>query len=392
MKAGNQTFLKKNNQRAIINYIIKNGPISRADLSKKMKISKPTVSTNVAELINMQLLKEIGYSETDIGKKPILVDFDRNYKYVLVLDFISYISLNKISVAICNLFCETIFIDTIELPKGYSSKNIINDVSKDLLILFYKHKIPIEKIGKLVLTAPTVWYSDKHVEFECKTGEIVNLAEVFEPLFKNKIVVENDINLAALGEKYFGVGKEVDTLFFAWIDIGIGGGIILNGKLYEGKYSNGGEIAYSTVYDEVTNTYKYFRHLTDTMGIKRYINKYVEQAKKSIISKNLLDGTFTLDMMVEACLKGDKFCSDFAKYMGKTTATVISNLASTIDLEMIIMGGEYSRFGDAFINEIKTMIKDIPTTKAVVTVPQYENSAMYGAFKFGTSQIIKNLI
>ena len=90
--AGNQTLLKRNNQRAITNYIIEHGPISRADLSKRLKISKPTVSANVTELIDMNLLKEIGFCETDIGKKPMLVDFNKNVQYVLVLDFISYIS------------------------------------------------------------------------------------------------------------------------------------------------------------------------------------------------------------------------------------------------------------------------------------------------------------
>ena len=124
MRAGNQTFLKKNNQKAIIDYIIQNGPMSRADLSKKMKISKPTVSTNIAELIDMNLLKEIGYSETDIGKKPILVDFDKNYKYVLALDFISYISFNKVAVAVCNLYCESIFVDAIELPKDFNAQTV----------------------------------------------------------------------------------------------------------------------------------------------------------------------------------------------------------------------------------------------------------------------------
>lgn len=392
MKAGNQTFLKKNNQRAIVDYIIQNGSISRADLSKKMKISKPTVSTNIAELIDMNLLKEIGYSETDMGKKPMLVDFDKNFKYVLALDFISYIAFNKISVAVCNLYCEPIFIDTISFPPNFDASFVKNSIPSYIIQLFKKHEVPIEKIAKMVISAPTVWYDSEHVNFECRTGEIVNLYEVFKPYFKNRIVIMNDINLAAIGEKYFGVGKDVNTLFFAWIGIGVGGGIMLNSNIYEGKYMNGGELAYSTVYNQELERFEYFRDTTDTNGIKRYIRSNIKAAEKSKISEHLINGTFTLNMIIEAAWGGDIFCKNFARHIGKITAILISNLASTIDLEMVIIGGDYARFGDVFLNEIKLMLKDIPTTKAVVEIPEHSNSSMYGAFKVGTEQIIKKLI
>ena len=61
MPAGNQTLLKQNNQRAIAKYIIEHGPISRADLSKKLAISKPTVSANITALLERDLLMEIGF-------------------------------------------------------------------------------------------------------------------------------------------------------------------------------------------------------------------------------------------------------------------------------------------------------------------------------------------
>ena len=392
MKAGNQTLLKKNNQRAITNYIIQNGPISRADLSKKLKISKPTVSANIAELIDMHLLKEIGFSETDIGKKPMLVDFDKNFRFVLALDFISYIALNKISVAVCNLFCEPIFIDTINFPSDFDSNFVINTLPQSIMQLFKSYNVEMDKIGKMVISAPTVWYDDDHVNFECRTGEIVNLSEIFRPYFKNRIIVKNDINLAALGERYFGVGQNVDTLYFAWIGTGVGGGIILDGKLYEGKAMNGGELAYSTVYNETLDRFEFFRDITDMDGIKRYIQANLQKAKASSIAEHLLAGTFTLDMMIAASLNGDYFCSNFAKSVGKITAVLISNLSSLIDLEMVIVGGDYARFGDVFLDEIKRLTQDIPTTRVSIASPKHSNSAMYGAFKFGADYIIHKLI
>lgn len=392
MKAGNQTLLKKNNQRAITDYIISHGPISRADLSKKLKISKPTVSANMTELINMRILIEIGYSETDIGKKPMLVDFNSTFRYVLALDFISYYAQNRISVAVCDLFCNPVFIDTIDMPPKFDSNVVKHDVPKALLKLFEKYDVPIEKIAKVVLTAPTVWYDDSHVTLECHGGEKVNLADVFKPYFKTKIAVKNDMNLAALGEKYFGIGKDADNLAFFWIGHAVGGGIIINGELYEGKELSAGEIAYAVVYNDVSGKYEFFRDITDKGGVERYVELKLESAKSSIISEKLLDKTCTVIDLIRAAQLGDAFCIEFCRHVAKIAALIISNVSNTVNLQMAILAGEYSAMESIFFEEIEKVMKDIPLAKVKVTRPAHTNSAMYGAFKFGTESIIAKLI
>ncbi|MEG0570286.1 MAG: winged helix-turn-helix transcriptional regulator [Oscillospiraceae bacterium] len=199
MEAGNQTLLKKNNQKAIINYIISGGAISRADLAKRLRISKPTVSANVFDLIEKKIITEIGYSETEIGKKPMLLDFNKEYKYVLALDFISYYTRNIVSFAICNLYCEPIFIEQIALNNNYSRKEVENDVPNTITDFLKRKKLPLSKIGRVVITAPSIVRDNFYAKFVCKNGDEVNLIDIFEKSFPNKIEVKNDINLAALG-------------------------------------------------------------------------------------------------------------------------------------------------------------------------------------------------
>lgn len=392
MPAGNQTLLKRNNQRAITNYIIEHGPISRADLSKRLKISKPTVSANVTELIEMNLLQEIGFCETDIGKKPMLVDFNKNVQYVLVLDFISYISRGKVPIAVCNLYCEPIFIDTIFLSPCFTGEEVRTVVTKTIRELFSQNKIVPEQVGKVVLTAPTVCYDENHVPLECRNHEFINLAELFQPDFAGKIAVKNDINLAAIGEKHFGVGKEADNLFFVWAGLAVGGGLILNGEIYEGYTLYGGELAFTTVYDTVLNKYMFLQDLTSMDGIRAYIAARKEAAAASSIAKHLLDDTFYLDMMIEAAAQGDTFCLDFARHVSQIFASVIANITYTMNLQMVIIGGEYTGFGSLLVDETRRILDSIPLPTPKVTTPFYTNSAMYGAFKFGAESIISGLI
>lgn len=392
MKAGNQTLLKKNNQRAITDYIINNGPISRADLSKILKISKPTVSANVTELMDMQLLQEIGYSETDIGKKPMLVDFNKDFEYILALDFISYISKNIVTVAVCNLYCEILFTDSIDLGDNFSSDTMTYDFPKTLLKTFEINRIPMDKIGVVVLTAPTAVFNTDHIRFECRNGDIINLAEVIKKNIDKEILVKNDINLAALGEKYFGVGKKVNNLAFIWAGLAVGGGIILNGELYEGINQGGGELAFSTVFDEISGKYVFIQEVLSYQGIRKYIEHFKSDAEKSSIAEKLFAKKISLDDMITAAHNGDEFCRKFATYIAKTITAIICNLSATLDLEMAIIGGEYSRFGHLFTDEITKRIELMPITYTQITTPMYGNSAMYGAFKMGADAIISNLI
>lgn len=392
MKAGNQSLLKKNNQRAIAEYIIKNGPISRADLSKELNISKPTVSANMADLIDKNILIEIGYNTTDIGKKPMLVDFNNEYRYVLAMDFISFYSENKILISVCNLDCEPVFMEKVMLPANFSAMNVKHDVPKALFRLFEKYDVPIEKIGNLVLTAATVWYDNSHVAYECRNGEKVNLVEIFKPYFKNKITVKNDINLAALGEKYFGVGQDADNLVFAWIGTAIGGGVIINGELYEGKDLSAGEFAYSIVYNSVLHTNEFFRDMVDKAGIERYVMANHEAAKKSIIADKLLKGSYSLLDIADAAKKGDEFSIEFGRFVAGNAAIVTMNFARTLNLQMVIVGGEYTLFGDIFFDAFKEYADHIPLESPFVTKPAHENSPMYGAFKVGTELVLDSIL
>ena len=392
MDAGNQTLLKKNNQRAIVETILKHGPISRADLSKKLKISKPTVSANVTELLESNLLREIGYSATDVGKKPMLLDFNREVRYVLALDFISYIVRGRVSAAVCDLSCRPVFTGFIDLPEHFGADTVQRVVPQRLFELLHAQGVPTDKIGKLVLTAPTVEYTNDFIKFECPNGDVMDLADLFRDAFPGKIAIMNDIDLAALGEKHFGVGKDADTLLFAWIGLNVGGGLILNSRLYAGKNKLGGEISYCAVYSEVLREYRMMRDVTSMAGIREYIAARREQAAHSLLAGQLLDGSFTLGRMIEAARRGDSFCREFARYVGRTIAPVLANTSHTLGLQMIIVGGDYTNFGDVFLSEIRERVSAVPLFPAEVRLPRYPNPAMYGAFQFGARSIIKNLI
>lgn len=392
MPAGSQTLLKRTNQRAILDCILECGPLSRADLSKRLKISKPTVSANVNDLIGMDLLQEIGFSETDVGKRPMLVDFNKNFQYILVIDFISFISRGKVPVAVCNLFCEPQFVETLSLTATFTGDEVRRKVVQTVHDLLEQNHIGSGQIGKVVLTAPTARCNENHLPLECRNGEVINVTEFLKPEFEGKLIVKNDINLAAIGEKHFGVGKDSKNLYFVWAGLAVGGGLILNGELYEGTDGFGGELAYSVVYNPLLKKYVFLKDIASMKGIRKYIEARREAAAQSQIASHLLGNTFYLDMMIEAAANGDTFCQEFAQHVCRIFATAIANAAYTLNLETIIIGGEYTGFGTVLVDEVRRIVETVPHKAPVVTTPLHANAAMYGAFKLGAESVIPNLL
>lgn len=80
----------------------------------------------------------------------------------------------------------------------------------------------------------------------------------------------------------------------------MGGGLILNGEIYEGYALYGGELAYTTVYNEALGEYGFLRDVTSMDGIRAYVAAKPEEAASSSIAKHFFDDTFYLDMMIEA--------------------------------------------------------------------------------------------
>lgn len=391
MLAGNQTSLKRNNRQSIINHIYRNGPTARTELAKCLNITKPTVSSSVTELIEMSVLAEAGYVAAEFGKRPQLVGFNKDYKYVLALDFLSFRTRNSVLVSVCNLMCEPIFTEQLQLGPNYSGAVMEEVMPARILQMLNINDVLLDRIGAVVMTAPTANYSNGLVAFECANGDFVNLAKIVAEHFSQPILVKNDINLAAIGEKNFGVAKGVKNLMFAWVGVAVGGAVILNDTLYEGKNNGGGELANTLVYDELTGEYEFMKNMLSLTGVMKYINRHKDKARESKLADKLLPPRVTIDDVVSAADAGDAFCLEYAQYCADKIAAMICNICSVLDLEMAIVGGEYSRF-PCVVKTIEKRISLLNSNGIRVTTPQYTNSAMYGAFSVGVDYIVENIM
>lgn len=389
MKASNQSFLKINNQKVILDYILSNGATSRAELSKNLGVSKPTVSTNVAYLIDNNILIEEGFYNPTVGKKAVLLHFNKNRNYVLVCDFISDILNKNIIISICNLNYEEVLTQKLEVDTNLTLENLDYILNYEIVKLLNTNKIPLDMISTVVLATPGI-VSNNKLSFKKDTGDIFDISEICNKNFKDKVILKNDIKLATIAEKHFGLGSDYENICFIWSGIAISSGLILDNKLYNGKNFSAGELGLLLANSPFTKDNCLLSEICSITGLLDSIKKYNNIPKESILfSRN---ANLTFDDIVSGIYSKDSYCIKIVKSIGREFGKVLYNLSLSIDLEIIILSGEFFKLGEIFLNEINNILRSNPINKINLQLSKLSNPIILGGYKFGVEDAINKLI
>ncbi len=164
--------------------------------------------------------------------------------------------------------------------------------------------------------------------------------------------VVNDASAAALGEQRYGVGKGVRNLVLLTLGTGIGGGIIIDGKLYLGKEGGAGELGHMTVEAEglkcgCGNTGCLEIYASGTAIENDFISR-IKKGEKSILTSEQIK-RITTEKISEAAKKGDKLAQDVIKRAAFYLGVGMVNIANIFNPEMIVLGGGIAALGEMII-------------------------------------------
>ena len=246
-----------------------------------------------------------------------------------------------------------------ELGQERIKKNIFKSIYKVL----EKTDIKIEKIKSIGIGSPGPLNVEKGIIYESANLPIKNMeiVELIEEETGINTYLQNDANTAALGEKVFGAGKEADDLLYITISTGVGGGIIINGKIYYGHTGNAGEIGHMTV-DPTgpkcgCGNYGCLESFSSGTAIKNMAKKAVENDESTLIKKLAKDQKLSAKLVAKAAAKGDQKALDIFAKAGYYLGIGIANLVNIFNPEMIILGGGVLKAKEYFLDRTKEEFK-----------------------------------
>lgn len=365
-----------NNEKNVFYYIRSNGPISRAEISREIGLSKPAVSSAVEKLLAKELVMEESTDSYDkVGRKPKVLKPNYQTGYFLS----SHVGEHRMFFGISNLSGKILAKDSMETPEKWGA--VTEAIIKQLKSVFAWGDIPFSKILGLSIGVPGVANSESgEVTFSpnLKGPDPFPLEARLSEKLSPKLYIENGDNLAALGE-YYVRDTDPESLVFLDISEGIGGGIILNGKLQRGFQYHAGEFGW-LIHDKEharskkEHTKGYLEYLASSSALRKNIT--------GAISENHGRGTgesdrnkFALDKVTQL-YSNHEDVQEIVDDWIKDLSLAISNICAVLDPELIVLGGETSSLVSEFLENIKSTVKEnsqrtpkIETSKIQSDVP-----------------------
>ncbi|WP_226527809.1 ROK family transcriptional regulator [Metabacillus niabensis] len=239
----NQQVVKKNNTALVFQTITQQEPISRADIAQQSGLNKATVSSLVNELLEKELVYESGPGESSGGRRPVLLHYHSTAGYSIGID----LGVNYILGVVTDLKGSIVIEHHVKvkntdfLAVNEQIRNMIIFLMKDLPntpygVVGIGIGIPgiVDKQGNILLAPNLGW----------KNCEIKSL---LEEEFQLPVIIMNEANAGAYGEKQFGVGHDYKDIVYVSAGIGIGVGLILNNELYQGLNGFSGELGHMVI-------------------------------------------------------------------------------------------------------------------------------------------------
>lgn len=250
----------------------------------------------------------------------------------------------------------------IKTNTGDGGGDILSDIAKSIDNKLAQEAISKSQVQGIGVGVPGPVRSDGVVNRCVNLGwGIINVAEELSALTNLSVRVGNDANVAALGELWQGGAKGCKDAIMVTLGTGVGGGVIIDGKIVAGFHGAGGEIGHITVNpDEIEacncGQYGCLEQYTSATGIVRMAKRKL--AKTDDLTTLRKIEILTAKDIFDEAKAGDLVAKELVDELGEILGSTLSNLACVVNPEIIVIGGGVSKAGRILIETIQEHFKE----------------------------------
>ncbi len=268
-------------------------------------------------------------------------------------------------------------------------ENILSDICEAMEAKLAEKEISLDDIEGVGIGLPGPITNDGTVLQCVNLGwGTVNVEEKLSEMFRGiKVKAGNDANVAALGEAWQGGGKDYDDIVMITLGTGVGGGVIINGKILTGYNGGAGEIGHMHVDDNETDSCNCGRkgcleQFTSATGVVRLAKRLMNNTDKETKMREFGENITAKDVF-DLAKEGDAGANEVVETMGTYLGTAMSHIAVVVNPQAFIIGGGVSKAGQFLIDAIKDKYRETcfaACGDAAVHLATLGNDAgMYGA-------------
>lgn len=356
----------ENKNFAILELIRRNGPITRAEISKVTDLNIVTVSNYINTYIDEGLVVEGGMEASSGGRKPTLVKLNESHGYAIGIDLGHMGTEGADIIGVVTDLSGKVVV-RLEKKRKKDSMDRIIDKSLDVIdeLISEKELIRDKIKGVGIGVGGVVDEKLGTVRDSTKNGlrtSYVTVRSLIEQRFGFPSFLGNDATFAALGEKMQSLPMDVEDVIYMYSDVG--SGIIIKGGIYCGASGSAGEIRINYPrngeYMKLAKDLSFLLPLGLDLGIISQARKLIkDEAVESAISGtvgNDLD-TLTVDIIIEAAKSGDTLSIELLEDAAVNLGIRIAYLVNLFNPEIVIIGGGIEKAGSLFLEPLRRTVR-----------------------------------
>jgi predicted NBD/HSP70 family sugar kinase len=373
------SLVRAMSEQRVLEALLRNGPTSRARLARLTGLSKPTVSSVVRRLERCGLVQEHGQVSGSVGRPSTLYEAVSRAGYVFAVD----VGGTRARAGIADPYGEILATRTAPTAKG-SADAFVDQIAGLFASLAEEAGLEPRLVWAAGIGVPGVYDSEVDRVSSAPNLPVLHgfpVAESLEIALGMPVVIENDVNMAAVGERWKGLAQERDHFVAISVGTGIGMGIVVNGELHRGSRGAAGEIDFLPLGADPFERHEGHGPLewagTGPALLERLRVRLEEGATSSI------DPHGDAAEIFRAAEEGDPLANDLVDQEARLIAAAITAAASVVDPELVVLGGGIGA-NRVLLEPVRSYVARIfPRPVEIEISALGENAAFYGALAAG---------
>lgn len=366
---GTPGLLRTLNQGALMQRLRDAGPVSRAQLARDTGLSKPTVSQALAELEAAGLVRAVGPAAPSRGRTALLYEPDPTAGYVVGID----IGRAWIRVAVADL-TGTIIARSDTPNRARTAGAVVRSAAREARAAVKDAGIGWKRVVHTVVGSPGVfdpstgrmWHAPNLPDWS-KPGLADELRDALTP----STTIDNDANLAAVGERDFGRGRDARSFVYVELGTGLGLGIIIDGELYRGARGAAGEVGYIPWPGSGSSARSERGRLEEATSAAAVVSAARQAGMR---------GELTAKDVFDAAREGDAKARQAVEVEAERVALLLATITAVVDPEFVVLGGGIGGSADLLVPLVEDRLRRLtPLQTRIETSDLGQEAIVLGA-------------
>jgi glucokinase len=359
-----------NLERVLAAAISRDGPFTRAELIEATGLSAPTVGSLAISLIRHGLLTDLGSGPSRGGRRPGHMEFNRRHGFVAAID----LGPTRTRLAVADLTGELLLRRVVSTPENKQPRALLNALAHETRELLCAADVPVSRLLAVGAGAPGAVDPASGtivgVAANLRGWRHVPVAAILHTALDAPVVVENDVNLAVLGEHWKGAAREHDNCVFLSFGTGIGAGIMVNGRVHHGHHALAGEIGLMCMGPQFANVDFAPRGNLETLaGLGALRDRWHRSG----------DAADWLPDLFLAAAEGDRDAHTIVEEVSTLVGIAAANVSCIMDPSLVVLGGALGMQEPLLLRVRQIVERIMPVPPEVVASALDKDAPLWGS-------------